>query len=173
MSLKEKLKIAIDSYEDFPEKGILFRDLLPVLQDVELFESLTKEMIKLKSVRDSEAIIGIDARGFIFGTAISLLSQKPLVLARKPGKLPGDIISNSYKLEYGSNTLCLQKNAIKHFNKFCIVDDLLATGGTASSVEKMLSENNKEITGLAVVVELLFLNGRQKLDSVVDSIVSY
>ena len=173
MSLKEKLKNAIDSYKDFPEKGILFRDLLPVLQDVELFESLTKEMIKLKSVRESEAIIGIDARGFIFGTAISLLSQKPLVLARKPGKLPGDIISNSYKLEYGSNTLCLQKNAIKHFNKFCIVDDLLATGGTASSVEKMLSENNKEITGLAVVVELLFLNGRQKLNSAVDSIVSY
>ena len=173
MSLKEKLKNAIDSYKDFPEKGILFRDLLPVLQDVELFESLTKEMIKLKSVRESEAIIGIDARGFIFGTAISLLSQKPLILARKPGKLPGDIISNSYKLEYGSNTLCLQKNAIKHFNKFCIVDDLLATGGTASSVEKMLSENNKEITGLAVVVELLFLNGRQKLNSAVDSIVSY
>ena len=85
----------------------------------------------------------------------------------------GDIISNSYKLEYGSNTLCLQKNAIKHFNKFCIVDDLLATGGTASSVEKMLSENNKEITGLAVVVELLFLNGRQKLNSSVESIVSY
>ena len=173
MSLKEKLTDAIDSYQDFPEKGILFRDLLPVLQDIELFESLTKQMIKLNSVKDSEALIGIDARGFIFGTAISLLSKKPLVLARKPGKLPGNIISNSYKLEYGSNTLCLQKNAIQNFDKFCIVDDLLATGGTASSVEKMLLENNKKITGLAVVVELLFLKGREKLNCSVDSIVAY
>ena len=173
MSLKEKLIEAIDSYEDFPEKGILFRDVLPVLKDIELFNSLTREMIKLKSVKSSEAIIGIDARGFIFGTAISLLAQKPLILARKPGKLPGDIISNSYKLEYGSNTLCLQKNAIKEFNSFCIIDDLLATGGTASSVEKMLIENNKEITGLAVVVELLFLNGRDKLNCSVDSIITY
>ena len=173
MSLKEKLLEAIDSYEDFPEKGILFRDILPVLQDVELFESLTNEMIKLKSVKDCEALIGIDARGFIFGTAISLLSQKPLILARKPGKLPGEIISNSYKLEYGSNTLCLQKKAIKNFNSFCIIDDLLATGGTASSVEQMLLENNKQITGLAVIVELLFLNGREKLNCPVDSIISY
>ena len=129
-------------------------------------------MIKLNSVNDSDALIGIDARGFIFGTAISLL-QKPLILARKPGKLPGEIISNSYKLEYGSNTLCLQKKAIQNFNKFCIVDDLLATGGTASSVEKMLLENNKKITGLAVVVELLFLKGREKLNCSVDSILTY
>ena len=77
MSLKEKLTKAIDSYQDFPEKGILFRDVLPVLQDIELFESLTKELIKLNSVSDSEALIGVDARGFIFGTAISLLSKKP------------------------------------------------------------------------------------------------
>ena len=83
------------------------------------------------------------------------------------------IISNSYKLEYGSNTLCLQKKAIQNFNKFCIIDDLLATGGTASSVEKMLLENNKKITGLAVIVELLFLKGREKLSCSVDSIVTY
>ena len=169
MSLKEKLKNAIDSYKDFPEKGILFRDLLPVLQDVELFESLTKEMIKLKSVRESEAIIGIDARGFIFGTAISLLSQKPLVLARKPGKLPGELIQGTYNLEYGKNSLSIQKDALNNYNSYAIVDDLLATGGTVDCVAKLVKNNGKDVLGLLAVVELVELQGRSRLDFPVHS----
>ena len=173
MSLKSKLQKKIRSYEDFPQKDILFRDILPVMSDVDLFESLSKEMCNLKVAEEAEAFIGIDARGFIFGTAMALQSKKPLIFARKPGKLPGDLISHSYDLEYGSNTLCLQKDAIKDFNKFCIVDDLLATGGTAASVESMLSENKKIVTGLAVVVELSFLEGRKKLKCPINSIIEY
>ncbi len=173
MTLKEKLINSIDSYPDFPKKDILFKDLLPVLRDVELFQSISKEMAMLDAVKNSEALIAIDARGFIFGTSISLISKKPLILARKPGKLPGEVISNSYDLEYGSNTLCIQKKSINNYTKFCIIDDLLATGGTASSVEKMLSLNDKIITGLVVVVELIKLKGNLRLNCGVDSIIKF
>ena len=173
MTLREKLINSIDSYPDFPKKDILFKDLLPVLRDVELFQSISKEMAMLDAVKNSEALIAIDARGFIFGTSISLISKKPLILARKPGKLPGEVISNSYDLEYGSNTLCIQKKSIINYTKFCIIDDLLATGGTASSVEKMLSLNDKIITGLVVVVELIKLKGNLRLNCGVDSIIKF
>ena len=98
-----KLKLAIDSYKDFPKEGIVFRDVLPILRNPDIFSDLINEMSSSHILRDSDAIIAIDARGFIFGAAIALQLSKPLVVARKPGKLPGEIISKSYKLEYGSN----------------------------------------------------------------------
>ena len=124
-------------------------------------------------VKNSDAIVAIDARGFIFGSALSLLIKKPLIFARKPGKLPGELISNSYDLEYGSNTLCLQKDSLNGFNKFCIIDDLLATGGTAASVEELILSQKKSVTGLVVVVELLDLDGREKLKSEVNSVIKF
>ena len=136
-----KLKLAIDSYKDFPKEGIIFRDVLPILKNPEIFSDLVKEMSNSNILKNSDAIIAIDARGFIFGSAISFYLSKPLVVARKPGKLPGDLLSGSYNLEYGENTLCIQKQSLLNFEKFCIVDDLLATGGTVACVEKMLSEN--------------------------------
>ena len=111
-------------------------------------------------VKKAEAIISIDARGFIFGTAISLLSSKPMIVARKPGKLPGELIEENYSLEYGENTLAIQKKALQKYSSYAIVDDLLATGGTVNCVSKMIRENQKEVTGLLVVVELMELNGR-------------
>ena len=130
-------------------------------------------MSEFDSIVNSAAIVAIDARGFIFGSALSLLIKKPCIFARKPGKLPGDLITNSYNLEYGSNELCLQKDSLKGFNKFSIIDDLLATGGTAASVEKMLIDKNKKVTGLVIVVELLDLEGRKILNCPVDSVVSF
>ena len=115
---------------------------MPVLRNSDLFNSLICEFGKIKFVLDSEAIIAIDARGFIFG-ALSFYLKKPLILTRKPGKLPGEIISHSYSLEYGENTLCIQKESITKYKSFCIIDDLLATGGTASAVEKMLLDQSK------------------------------
>ncbi|MBI96366.1 adenine phosphoribosyltransferase [bacterium] len=171
--LKNKLIKCFDSYQDFPKEGILFRDVLPVLARPDLLEELTKEMANLEMVKNSDAIVGIDARGFLFGMAAALIAKKPLILARKPGKLPGDLITESYELEYGKNTLCIQKKSIDDFNKFCIIDDLLATGGTAACVEKMLFNNGKSITGLAVIVELSSLNGRNKLNSNVSAQVSF
>lgn len=171
--LEQKLKDVIGDYKDFPKEGILFRDVMPILQNHHLFKELIEHISKLEIVREAEAVLAIDARGFIFGAAVALIAGKPLVTARKPGKLPGDLLSGSYNLEYGENTLCIQKESLINFEKFCIVDDLLATGGTVACVEKMLSEENKKITGVAVIIELLGLNGQDNLISKVESIVKY
>ena len=166
---QDKLLKLFGSYKDFPKPGILFCDILPVLRNSDIFNELINKMSANSIISDSDALVAIDARGFIFGTGISLITKKPLILARKPGKLPGELISGSYKLEYGENTLCLQKESIEKYNKFSIIDDLLATGGTASCVEKMLENEGKTITGLSVVVELKELEGHKKFNSKVNS----
>ena len=119
--------------------------------------------------KNAEAIISVDARGFIFGTAISMELSKPMIVARKPGKLPGELITKSYNLEYGTNSLSIQRSALVDFKSFAIVDDLLATGGTVKCVADILKSDEKEITGLCVVIELKELLGRSKLNFLVDS----
>ena len=171
--LENKIKEVLKSYPDFPKQGILFRDVLTILKDPFLFSELIKKISSFDSIINSEAIVAIDARGFIFGSALSLFMKKPLIFARKPGKLPGDLIKNSYELEYGTNELCLQKDSLKEFKSFSIIDDLLATGGTASSVEQMLIEENKEVTGLVIVIELQDLGGRNILKCPVDSVAPF
>lgn len=150
----------IKSHKDFPKKGIIFKDLLPILLSPIVFKKLVDNMSIKSLFKECDAIIGIESRGFIFGTAIALKLSKPLVLARKPGKLPGLLIEKSYSLEYGKNTLSIQKSAIEPFKKFAIVDDLLATGGTANCVYQLITEGGKEVTGLSVVAELNSLKGR-------------
>ena len=150
----------IKSHKDFPKKGIIFKDLLPILLSPIVFKKLVDNMSKKGLFQECDAIIGIESRGFIFGTAIALKLSKPLVLARKPGKLPGSLIERSYSLEYGKNTLSIQKSAVEPFKKFAIVDDLLATGGTANCVYQLITEGGKEVTGLSVVAELTTLKGR-------------
>lgn len=123
--------------------------------------------------KKADAIIAIDARGFIFGSAISFSLSKPMIVARKPDKLPGDLISKSYNLEYGSNSLSIQKNALEKFESFAIVDDLLATGGTAKCVIDILRDLNKKIEGLSVLIELKELNGRDNLEIPVNSLITF
>ena len=157
------LSSTIKDYIDFPKKGIIFKDVLPILQKPNIFLELINKMSSSEIIINSDAIVAIDARGFIFGSAISLKLNKPMVLARKPGKLPGELITKNYSLEYGENSLSIQKSSIKNFKSFSIVDDLLATGGTAKSVSEILLCQGKEVLGLSVVVELGELNGREKL----------
>jgi len=157
------LSSTIKDYIDFPKKGIIFKDVLPILQKPNVFLELINKMASSEIIINSDAIVAIDARGFIFGSAISLKLNKPMVLARKPGKLPGELITKNYSLEYGENSLSIQKSSIKNFKSFSIVDDLLATGGTAKSVSEILLSQGKEVLGLSVVVELGELNGREKL----------
>ena len=157
------LSSLIKDYIDFPKKGIIFKDILPVLQKPDVFLELINKMSSSEMILNSDAIIAIDARGFVFGSAIAIKIQKPLILARKPGKLPGELITKSYSLEYGENSLSIQKSSIKNFKRFSIVDDLLATGGTAKSVSEILMSQEKEILGLSVVVELGDLNAREKI----------
>ncbi len=160
----QSIKKAVSSYQDFPSKGILFRDVLPILKDPETFDSLIENMAGTEFILKSDAILAIDARGFIFGTAVAIKSRKPLVVARKPGKLPGELISKEYTLEYGKNSLSIQKESIEGLEKFAIVDDLLATGGTVNCVADILKEANKSVLGLSVVIELTGLNGKKNLD---------
>ena len=169
----DKLKLAVDSYKDFPQKGIVFRDVLPILSDPEIFSDLIKEMSSSNVLRNSDVIIAIDARGFIFGAAISFHLSKPLIVARKPGKLPGEIISKSYNLEYGSNSLSIQEKALSDHQTFFIIDDLLATGGTVNCVADILNSKRKKITGLSVVIELKDLNAKSKFNFPVESQVIY
>ena len=167
------LEDLIETYEDFPKEDILFRDVLPILRNPEEFSSLIQEMSELEICKEADAILAVDARGFLFGSSLALKSLKPLVVARKPGKLPGEIITNKYSLEYGTNSLSIQKDSIKDYKSFLIVDDLLATGGTVESVSKLLYSQDKKITGLSIVIELSELNAREKFDFPVISKITY
>ena len=139
----KKLEDLILTYEDFPKKGIEFRDVLEILQYPDIFHELISKMSSNQLLKNAEAIISIDARGFIFGTAVALESSKPMIVARKPGKLPGHLLTREYDLEYGKNSLSIQKNALKKFKSFVIIDDLLATGGTVNCVSRLLQEQRK------------------------------
>ena len=112
----EKLESLIKTYNDFPKKGIAFKDLLGIIQDSEIFRELILRMSLNHVIKNSEAIISIEARGFIFGSAISLQARKPMIVARKPGKLPGEIFQENYDLEYGSNSLSIEKEALEKFS---------------------------------------------------------
>ncbi len=160
----KELEELISTYKDFPKKGINFKDVLEIIQNPEIFRKLIFKMSSSEIVKNSEAIISIDARGFIFGSAIAFHSSIPMIVARKPGKLPGEIIKQNYNLEYGENSLYIQKSALKKYNSYAIVDDLLATGGTVNCVSKILESKKKKVLGLIVVVELMKLRGRQKFD---------
>ena len=171
--MKNKLELAIDAYKDFPKEGIVFRDVLPILRNPDIFSDLINKMSSSDLLKNSDAIVAIDARGFIFGAAISFNLSKPLVVARKPGKLPGEIISKSYNLEYGSNSLSIQEKSLSEYETFFIVDDLLATGGTVNCVWDIINSKGKKITGLSVVIELKDLNAKSKLNFPVESQIIY
>ena len=166
--MKELIKL-IDTYKDFPSEGIEFKDVLGIIQEPKIFKELILKMSSSQIVKNADAIISIDARGFIFGSAVALQASKPMIVARKPGKLPGELFKEEYSLEYGKNSLFIQKKALQKYQSFAIVDDLLATGGTVNCVSKLLKSNQKEITGLLVVVELGKLAGRVKLEFPIES----
>ena len=168
----KKLEDLIPTYKDFPKKGIYFKDVLEILQYPDIFQDLILKMSSNQFLKNADAIISIDARGFIFGSAVALEASKPMLVARKPGKLPGNILTREYDLEYGKNSLSIQNNALKKFNSFVIVDDLLATGGTVNCVSRLLQDQKKEIVGLITVVELMDLKGRLKLEFPVESMIS-
>ena len=168
----ENLADFIPTYNDFPKKGISFKDVLETLQYPEIFREIVLKMSSNQIIKNSEAIISIDARGFIFGSALAFQSSKPIIFARKPGKLPGEVIQQSYKLEYGENTICIQKKALSKYNSYSIVDDLIATGGTVKSVANLLLSEGKSITGLLTLVNLKEFNNREGINFPIDSIIS-
>jgi len=159
----DELKKMIREIPDFPKPGILFYDITTLLKEKLGFATLVDLLSEHYIGRDIDLVLGMEARGFIFGPAVAYRLSAGFVPVRKPGKLPAAAASVSYDLEYGSNTLEVHKDAIQKGQRVIIVDDLLATGGTAEATVKLAESLGAEIVGLAFVVELDFLKGRDKL----------
>jgi adenine phosphoribosyltransferase len=157
------LKNLIREVPDFPKKGILFYDITTLLKDKLGFATLIDALSENYIGKEIDLVLGMEARGFIFGPALSYRLNAGFVPVRKPGKLPAETVKISYELEYGSNALEIHKDAIVKGQRVLIVDDLLATGGTAAATAALVRSLGGEIAGLAFVVELDFLNGREKL----------
>ncbi|HEY1264437.1 MAG TPA: adenine phosphoribosyltransferase [Terriglobales bacterium] len=159
----EPLKKLIREVPDFPKKGILFYDITTLLKDKLGFATLIDALSEYYLPRKVDLVLGMEARGFIFGPALAYRLNAGFVPVRKPGKLPAATTRVEYELEYGSNALEIHKDAIEKGQRVIIVDDLLATGGTAVATAKLAESLGGQIAGLGFVVELDFLKGRDKL----------
>jgi adenine phosphoribosyltransferase len=170
MNLKEKIRVI----EDFPKAGISFKDITTILQDGEAFKYTIDKLTDYIKDKNIDVIVGPEARGFLLGTPIAYNLGIGFVPIRKPGKLPADTIRYEYELEYGTDALEIHKDAIKPGQRVLIVDDLLATGGTISSVAKLVEQLGGKVVALNFIVELTGLNGRDKLKEYeVNSMVQY
>jgi adenine phosphoribosyltransferase len=160
----EHLKKLIREVPDFPKPGILFYDITTLLKDGLGFRQVIDALKEHYRGTDVDTVIGIEARGFIFAPALAYALGAGFVPVRKPKKLPSDRVSVSYQLEYGTDSLEIHKDAIADGHSVLIVDDLLATGGTAAAVTKLVEKVGGKVAGAGFVIELSFLNGRQKLN---------
>ena len=149
---------------DFPKEGILFKDITPLLQDTTAFRQAIDRMAEHYQELEFDYIAGIEARGFLLGPTLAYKFDKGFIPIRKPGKLPADKISASYELEYGTNTLEMHRDAFKPGDKVLLVDDLLATGGTARAAVELIESLEGEVTGIGFLIELVDLNGRGDLE---------
>jgi adenine phosphoribosyltransferase len=159
----DQLKRLIREVPDFPKKGILFYDITTLLKDKVGFATLIDRLSEPYLDQHIDIVVGMEARGFIFAPALAYRLNAGFVPVRKPGKLPAETVKYDYALEYGTNTLEIHKDAIQKGQRVLIVDDLLATGGTAEATAKLAVALGGEIAGLGFVVELDFLHGREKL----------
>ena len=170
----KKVEDYIRTIPDFPEPGIMFRDVTSILQDAEGFRLAIDEMKKLIENVDFDVIAGAESRGFIFGAPLAYALGKPFVLIRKKGKLPCETIEKTYDLEYGSATIEMHKDAVKPGQKVVIVDDLIATGGTIEAAAQLVEELGGEVVKIVFLMELAGLKGREKLAKYdVESVVTY
>jgi len=170
MDLKSKIR----SIPDFPKKGIVFRDITPLIRDSQAFKYAIDEMARQYKDKKIDAILGAEARGFIFGSALAYKIGAGFIPVRKPGKLPYKTCEVSYDLEYGSNVLEMHIDAINKGDKILIVDDLIATGGTAKAKAELIEKMGGEVVGLCFLIELEFLNPRKLLsDYNIYSMIKY
>ena len=170
----EDLKAKIRDVPDFPEPGIVFKDIMPLLADPGSFEEATDLIAAWAAPRKPDVILGAEARGFILGAAMAYRLGCGFVAARRPGKLPWKTVSSSYALEYGENSLELHADAITSGQRVLVHDDVLATGGTARAICDLATQLGGEIVGVAFVIELDFLDGRKQLEGFdVESLIRY
>ena len=170
----KKLEEYVRSIPDFPEEGIIFRDVTSVLQDADGLKLAIDTMQDLVKDLEYDVVVGAESRGFIFGTPIAYNQHKPFVLIRKKGKLPCETIEMEYELEYGTATIEMHKDSIKPGQKVLLVDDLIATGGTTEAMIKLVEELGGEVVGILVMMELAGLKGRERLSGYrLDSAICY
>lgn len=170
MSLKDKIRII----EDFPKKGISFKDISTLIQDGEAFKYTVEEIVSYLRDKKIDAIAGPEARGFLFGASVASSLGVGFIPVRKKGKLPPETLQIEYELEYGKDILEINKGAVKPGQRIAIVDDLLATGGTIDAVAKLVELAGGEVSSLAFVIELTELNGKARLEKYdVFSLVKY
>ena len=155
----------IRDIQDFPKQGIVFKDITTLLKDADAFRSSIEQLTDLVRAYKPDLVIGMESRGFIFAAPIAYLVGAGFVPVRKLGKLPGEVISTEYELEYGTNTLELHRDAVRPGERVLIVDDLLATGGTVSATIDLVERLRGEVVAVAFLVELLELRGRQRLQN--------
>ncbi len=168
------LKSIIRDVPDFPKPGIVFKDITPLLSNHEAFRKSIKDISAHFDGREIDLVLGAEARGFIFGSALAYEMGAGFVPARKPGKLPHRTTNAIYELEYGSDSLEIHEDAIAPGQKVLIVDDVLATGGTAGAKTELIEKLKGEVAGLAFLIELTFLGGRKKLSNYdIFSLISY
>jgi adenine phosphoribosyltransferase len=148
---------------DFPKPGIMFKDITPILQSPAAMGEVIDLIAQDAKAKGAETIVGIESRGFVFGVPVALQLGLPFVMARKLGKLPYDRITEEYALEYGTNTVEMHTDSVNPGQRAYIVDDLLATGGTAAAAARLVERLNGTVAGFGFVVELTFLGGRSNL----------
>ncbi|MDD5090852.1 MAG: adenine phosphoribosyltransferase [Candidatus Wallbacteria bacterium] len=158
---------------DFPKKGILFKDITPLLLNPDCFAEIIREMHNALAGLNVSAIAAAESRGFIFGAPLAHSLKLPFIPVRKPGKLPAATHSVTYDLEYGQDTVCIHTDALKPGQRVALIDDLLATGGTAAAMEKLVSMASASVVTHLFLIELSFLEGRKKLAAPVKSFISY
>jgi adenine phosphoribosyltransferase len=159
-----ELASKIRDIPDFPKRGIVFKDIMPLLADAEALHETVEKLAEFAEPRKPDLIVGAEARGFILGAALAYRLECGFIAARKPGKLPWRTVSVKYALEYGFDALELHADAIKPGTRVIVHDDLLATGGTARAKVDLVEQLGGEVVGLAFVIELEFLNGRERLE---------
>ncbi len=172
--LAGRTRAAIRDVPDFPQPGINFKDITPVLSDPALFRDIIDYFAETHGGDEIDVVVGIESRGFIFGAPLALELDAAFVPVRKPGKLPYEKVRIDYALEYGNDSLEVHRDAIAGGQRVLVVDDVLATGGTAAAAKRLVRQLGGEVVGLCFVVELSFLNGREKLaDVAVHSLLTY
>lgn len=172
--MEERLKRIIRDVPGFPRAGIVFKDITPILADPALFRETLEALGRPFKGGSVEKVLGIESRGFIFGPPLAVQLDAGFVPARKPGKLPRETISETYALEYGSDALEIHRDALRKGERVLVVDDLLATGGTAAAAARLVKRQGAEVVGVAFVIELEFLRGRDRLGGLrVHSLVRY
>ena len=169
----KSLKDYVLTIPDFPKKGIMFRDITSVLEDADGFALAIDELKKRLEGVDFDVIIGAESRGFVLGAPLAYVFHKPFVLVRKKGKLPREVVRQEYSLEYGTAELEMNKDAVKKGQRVVIVDDLIATGGTAEAMEKMVEKMGGKVVKSLFLIELAGFEARKNLSCPVDTVISY